>query len=1042
MTYRKEEAGGPHKCGLSASSFYRKNLGRLCKKYIDTAGMLCYNINCINVEYYTSWAGEAEMKSKGILALTLALVLLCTQMLPAFAQTLPEAETPSAAAQELDASAQETTGEGADLLQEVLPQEKAASLESSAVSYPAMLDTAGPCTLTLVVPDGITEISYAKGNKKASRTQLTIIDGTCSISGLTAGNSNDKLYIFPKLKEGVAFRDNSSAGVDEKGNTFGYTPPTPDGSSGGYIYISYNAFHSNMRVELLLEDNGWSDLEDAPAFFGINDVHVRSQWAWQNVDGVLIPGNSGVQKSLSVLKVAVDAAGLFAFEYATSTEQGADCLLYRVGSELTLDTVPSADNYDARGEFSGRRSWSTAFVPVGEGDTVYLAYYKDVSEIHDVGEDTVWLRNLRVVSGVQPVSIYAADSPDYDLTSPGGTVTVSDNWSGGKVDVQETVSVSAHPAEGYDFLGWTRLVGGRWVMYDAAPDATFFVTGPDTYRALFARPNTYVAQNDGAFYEDLSTALSEAEVGNLVVLLQDAVLSQNAEVKSGVTLLIPFDREKTLYTIKPEASMDDWEMPYPYCTLTLADGVTLTVSGELSLGSRISACGQEAGSHNGTPTGPYGAIVTGNDSRVQVTDGGSLYAWGYLSGDGTVEALSGAKVYECFQIADFRGGSRSMDAFDAGSVPLIQYYVQNIETPLVMHAGAGETVCGAVSVTKDGVTSAQSASTVLIGPGGLFIPGEGGTVTKRYDAASDRIIFEADGKMTFSYMRLSISGFFTETQSYILPLCPNYTLHVCSGETTVTQNTLLLPGAEVTVDAGAVLTVAEDTDVYVARRGTASIPIHPMAYTVAQRGTDRTWASTGDAHLHVSGQVEVRGGLYVTEDGEDDSPLVTGADGGLLSFTRVATDRASAKYSPSGSDVVSRSVVSLARTLYASAASGCQFRRYCGDWCRSVPDADGYRLAVSAPGFVTRWVAVADGKEPPAAVVLTATGNVNGDAAQQLDVTDMACLFTYLSTGLRQGELRRDPVYFAAVADVNQDGVVNILDYQTLYQRLLAAPVS
>ena len=976
------------------------------------------------------------MKSKGILALCLALALLFSQLLPTFAQTLPEAETPSAAAQELDASAQETTGEGTDLLQEVLPQEKAVSPESSAVSYPAMLATADTITLTLVVPDGITGISYAKGSQTATRTQLTLQDGICSIDGLT-GAKTDKLYIFPQMADGVAFSNNKSAGVDmDNGTKFEYTP------SSGYIYIGYKTLHADMRVQLLLENNGWRNLENAPAFVGVSDVQTRAQRAWQVSDGALASGNSGANNSLSVLRVTVNTVGLFAFEYSTSTERGADCLLSRVRSELTLDTVSSADNYDARGEFSGRRSWSTAFVPVVEGDTVYLAYYKDVNDPADVGEDTVWLRNLRVVSGPQSVAVYA-DSPSYGLVSPGGSITISDNWKDGTVNVMETVTVTATPAEGYLFMGWSRLVGDRWALHDTNAETSFYITGADTYRALFAQEDTFEAKNDGAYYTHLADALSDAQPGDLVVLLKDATLPENAEVKSGVTLLIPFDREKTLYTIKPEAIMA-WEMPYPYCTLTLAERVTLTVSGELSLGSRISACGQEDGSHNGTPTGPYGAIVTGNDSRVQVTDGGSLYAWGYLSGDGTVEALSGAKVYECFQIADFRGGSRSIDAFDAGTVPLIQYYVQNIETPLAMHAGAEETVCGAISITMDGDTqpSAQSASTKLVGQGGLFIPAEGSVLTKRYDAASDRIIFEADGDMTFSYMELSFSGVNKGTQEYILPLCPNYTLHICSGVTTVTQNTLLLPGVEVTVDAGAVLTVAEDTDFYVARRGTASIPIHPVAYTVAQRGTDRTWASTGDAHLHVSGQVEVRGGLYVTEDGEDDSPLVTGADGGLLSFIRVATDRASAKYSPSGSTVVSRPVVSLARTLYASAASGCQFRRYCGDWCRSVPDADGYRLAVSAPGFVTRWVAVADGEEPPTAVDLTATGNVNGDAAQQVDVTDMACLFTYLSTGLRQGELRGDPVYFAAVADVNQDGMVNILDYQTLYQRLLAAPVS
>lgn len=966
------------------------------------------------------------MKSKGILALTLALVLLCTQLLPAFAEDQtdePDDVTDVSHLQELAPPAEES------------PLITLAETKSEMLSSAAMMAAAETFTLTFYVPEGVAGLSYAKGSRTATRTALTITDGTCTITGLT-GAKADKLYIFPQLEEGITFGSNAAAAVDrDNSNKFSF--------SDGYIYISHTKLHANMRVELVVENNSLHTLENAPAYTGVSAVKTRDQWPWQVKDGALVPGNTGANKSLSILLVDVDTDGLFAFEYRTSTEPTADCLLYHVNGELALDSVTSADNYAMRSDFSGRRSWSTAYVPVSAGDSVCLAYYKDVSDTGaDVGEDTVWLRDLRVVSGPQSVAVYA-DSPSYGLVSPGGSITISDNWKDGTVNVMETVTVTATPAEGYLFMGWSRLVGDRWALHDTNAETSFYITGADTYRALFAQEDSFEAKNDGAYYTHLADALSDAQPGDLVVLLKDATLPENAEVKSGVTLLIPFDAEATLFTTKPGAIMS-WETPYPYRTLSLAEDVVLTVSGELSLGSRISAYGQEAGSRNGVPTGPYGALMTAPGSRVQVTDGGSLYAWGYLSGDGTVEALSGAKVYECFQIADFRGGSRSMDAFDAGTVPLIQYCVQNIETPLAMHAGAEETVCGAISITMDGDTqpSAQSASTKLVGQGGLFIPAEGSVLTKRYDAASDRIIFEADGDMTFSYMRLSFSGVYTETQSYILPLCPNYTLHICSGVTTVTQNTLLLPGAEVTVDAGAVLTVAEGTDVYVARRGTASIPIHPVAYTVAQRGTDRTWASTGDAHLHVSGQVEVRGGLYVTEDGEDDSPLVTGADGGLLSFTRVATDRASAKYSPSGSTVVSRPVVSLARTLYASAASGCQFRRYCGDWCRSVPDADGYRLAVSAPGFVTRWVAVADGEEPPAAVDLTATGNVNGDAAQQVDITDLACLFAYLSTGERQGNLQADPVYFAAVADVNQDGVVNILDYQTLYQRLLAAPVS
>ena len=65
---------------------------------------------------------------------------------------------------------------------------------------------------------------------------------------------------------------------------------------------------------------------------------------------------------------------------------------------------------------------------------------------------------------------------------------------------------------------------------------------------------------------------------------------------------------------------------------------------------------------------------------------------------------------------------------------------------------------------------------------------------------------------------------------------------------------------------------------------------------------------------------------------------------------------------------------------------------------------------------------------------LVAKGNLNGDGLT--DVGDMECLFTYLSTNQRVGQLRSDEEYFLTVADVNTDGTVDILDYQALYDQL------
>ena len=63
--------------------------------------------------------------------------------------------------------------------------------------------------------------------------------------------------------------------------------------------------------------------------------------------------------------------------------------------------------------------------------------------------------------------------------------------------------------------------------------------------------------------------------------------------------------------------------------------------------------------------------------------------------------------------------------------------------------------------------------------------------------------------------------------------------------------------------------------------------------------------------------------------------------------------------------------------------------------------------------------------------VLPIEGDLNGNGT--MDVIDMACLYTYLSTGANTGDIE-DEDYFQAVADVNGDGSINILDYQKLYE--------
>lgn len=101
-------------------------------------------------------------------------------------------------------------------------------------------------------------------------------------------------------------------------------------------------------------------------------------------------------------------------------------------------------------------------------------------------------------------------------------------------------------------------------------------------------------------------------------------------------------------------------------------------------------------------------------------------------------------------------------------------------------------------------------------------------------------------------------------------------------------------------------------------------------------------------------------------------------------------------------------------------------------------DPGEYRLTVEQQGCATRTyaIAVAQGKVTVVDAVVTALGDVNGGG--ETDISDMACLYDWLYLGEYTGALKDDEAYFRAVADVNKDGLVNILDYQALYEMVKA----
>ena len=369
----------------------------------------------------------------------------------------------------------------------------------------------------------------------------------------------------------------------------------------------------------------------------------------------------------------------------------------------------------------------------------------------------------------------------------------------------------------------------------------------------------------GTEYANLNDALSAAEKGNdkTVVITADTTLSGSYTIPAGVTLLVPFDDAGTLYTTKPGA-VETLANQTVYRTLTLNSGASITVNGAISVGGKLFTSSNR---HVCKPTGAYGQIKMNSGSQITVENGGNLYAWGYITGSGNVRITSGATVYECFQVTDWRGGSATVKFVTPADVkkvfPFSQYYVQNIEAPLTIEYGGTEKAYIAAY--------GENIAIGFVGAGGMFELAEGATFTKTYDPATDRISFDISGNASLKGIKMEVMFATIDSANYVLPINNNININIHSGVTTIAQDAALLPGVQVTIDQGAELNIQSKANLYVYDADKWSKDyvwgsqngISPVAYSPSGKGS----RAISDASINVNGVLNVEGSVYTTDGG-------------------------------------------------------------------------------------------------------------------------------------------------------------------------------
>ena len=474
----------------------------------------------------------------------------------------------------------------------------------------------------------------------------------------------------------------------------------------------------------------------------------------------------------------------------------------------------------------------------------------------------ITLTNVVLVSDVNATATFMpAENGSYTVDGKLITEEYSNTQSS-----MTAYQVVATPADGYQFMGWYDISNEKYISTSAK--AALNIESDCTITARFASKEAALFETGGQRFDDLGDAVSYAQANSQskITLATDGSISGAYIIPAGITLLIPFDAAGTLYTDAP-AAIRTAPASKPFRTLTMSEGTSITVNGAISLGGRYYAAG---GSEQGRPVGDYGYIKMADNSSITVKNGGNLYAWGFISGSGSVLAESGATVYEFYQIADFRGGSASSNMGNK-VFPFSQYFVQNIEVPLTLNAGANEIVYSGVYAMSTTYTTAIN----FIGNTGMFKV-ESGSFTKDYDEKTDRLVFTVNGEAALNTLSLTLAGMDVNSASYVLPITNNITINIQSGNVTINQTAALLAGVEVNIAEGAGLTVANEKNIYFYDSDEwnsdnfvwGPCKFKSVAYAPG-KAYNRSNNDLVDAKMDVNGSVTAIGAIYTTKGGAD-----------------------------------------------------------------------------------------------------------------------------------------------------------------------------
>ena len=487
-------------------------------------------------------------------------------------------------------------------------------------------------------------------------------------------------------------------------------------------------------------------------------------------------------------------------------------------------------------------------------------------------------------------------------------------------------ALTAYPSSNHRFYRWVITNGDNVSYLYKELEQSYEAKNLDNVTAEFVTTDYaifMVKDNDGKelSFNDLQGACDEAsgKINKIVYVKKEGrVKAENYTIPSGVTLLVPGDDTNTCLTQTDNGAgssmyLTAWgeTLPSHDCKkyISLDEGTNITVNGAICVYAKL---GGEMG-YNGVPF-DHGKIIMNKDCEIRLKDRSKLFAYGYIvnadKANGQVVAEYGAEVYEAVQIRDWRGGSATtsivgMDGQGDGTkvFPFGQYYVQNIESKLILQYGASAYISTAVNMTGAGLLPLNVPFMIPYTEGisGMVCMHEGSQLTKWYASTTDQLYIEFQGNSIIDQIVLPLAiqvgitmDVVISSGNYVLPFNSNMSFNLIGANLVTKKDVLFFPGTIINIDANSKLTIEKnmylyDLDQFPPEEGKAFFYTAPTDMNILPL----TWTSTGiaptrtrptkDATLVVDGKVTINGALYTTSSGAN----ITSNGGGEVQYYSV-----------------------------------------------------------------------------------------------------------------------------------------------------------